>query len=67
MSEGPDSAPLLMTLLPGVEAPVECEANLVRYFNSIIMQVLGNETSIAASGYKDTASLKNSRPCGLPL
>jgi hypothetical protein len=33
MSEGPGSAPPLMALLVGVEAFVECEANLASYFN----------------------------------
>jgi hypothetical protein len=36
MSEGPDSAPPLMALLPGFEPPVEYEANLVGYFDSVI-------------------------------
>jgi hypothetical protein len=33
MSEGSDSAPLLMTVLLGAKALVECEANLVSYFD----------------------------------
>jgi hypothetical protein len=33
MSEGTDSAPLLMASLLGVRTPVECQANLVSYFN----------------------------------
>jgi hypothetical protein len=36
MSEGPDSVPPLMALLLGVEASVECEANLVNYFNHVV-------------------------------
>jgi hypothetical protein len=31
MSEGLDSTPPLMALLVGIEAPVECEANLLSY------------------------------------
>jgi hypothetical protein len=41
MSEGFESAPPLMALLPGVGAPVECEANLVSYFNPVITQIFG--------------------------
>jgi hypothetical protein len=33
MSEGPDSAPLLMASLVSVATPVEYEANLVSYFD----------------------------------
>jgi hypothetical protein len=62
MSEGPDIAPPLMALLLGDEAPVECEANLVSYFDPVVTYVLGNE----ALGYIGTASLKTSHPRGLP-
>jgi hypothetical protein len=56
-----------MALLPGVGAPVECRANLVSYFDPVIMQILGNEAFIAASGYIGVALLKTSHPCRLPL
>jgi hypothetical protein len=36
MSEGSNNVPLLMALLLGVEAPAECEANLVSYFKYVI-------------------------------
>jgi hypothetical protein len=36
MSEGPDSTPPLMASLVGVKVPVECEANIVSYFNPVI-------------------------------
>jgi hypothetical protein len=67
MSEGPKGVPLLMALLPGVEVPIECEANFVSYFDPIITQILWNEVFIAALGYIGVASLKTSHPCGLPL
>jgi hypothetical protein len=67
MGEGPESAPLLMALLPSVGAPIEYEANLVSYFGPVFTQMFGNEAFIAASGYIGTASLKASCPCGLPL
>jgi hypothetical protein len=33
MSEGSDSAPQLKDLMLGTDTPVECEANLVSYFD----------------------------------
>jgi hypothetical protein len=36
MSEGPESALQLMALVPGIEAPVGCEASLVSCFDPII-------------------------------
>jgi hypothetical protein len=67
MSVGPDSAPLLMALVLGVEAPVECKANIVSYFDPVITLVFGgNKAFIAASGYISIASLKTSCPRGLP-
>jgi hypothetical protein len=56
-----------MALLPGVGAPVECRANLVSYFDPVIMHILGNKAFIAALGYIGAALLKISHPCGLPL
>jgi hypothetical protein len=56
-----------MALLPGVEVPIEYEANFISYFDPMITQILGNEAFIAASGYIGAASLKTSHPCGLPL
>jgi hypothetical protein len=56
-----------MALLPGIEVPIECEANFVSYFDPMITQILGNEAFIAASGYIGATSLKTSHPCGLPL
>jgi hypothetical protein len=35
MSEGPDSVPPLMALVLDVEVPIECEANLVCYFDPV--------------------------------
>jgi hypothetical protein len=65
MSEGSESAPPLMALLPG--APIEYEANLVSYFDPVFTRMFGNKAFIAASGYIGTTSLKASLPCGLPL
>jgi hypothetical protein len=67
MSEGHKSTPSLMALLPGIETPIEYEANLVSHFNTVITYVLGNKVFIASLGYIVAASLKTSRPCGLPL
>jgi hypothetical protein len=58
MSEGSNNVPLLMALLLGVEAPAECEANLVSYFKYVITQVLENRAFIVVSGYIGAASLK---------
>jgi hypothetical protein len=58
--------PQLTALLSGVRAPVECKAKFVSYFNPVSHKFLGNEAFIAASGYIGAASLKTSRPCGLP-
>jgi hypothetical protein len=41
MGVGPDSAPLLMALVLGVEAAVECKANIVSYFDPVITLVFG--------------------------
>jgi hypothetical protein len=41
MTEGSTSAPTLMALLPGIKTRVEYEANLVSYFDSVIMYILG--------------------------
>jgi hypothetical protein len=67
MSEGSDSAHPLMASLLGTNTPIECEANLVSYFDPRLTYVLGNEAFIAALGYIGSASLKPSHPCGFPL
>jgi hypothetical protein len=48
MSEGSESAPPLMALVPGVRAPIEYKANLVSYFDPVITQIMGNLAFIAA-------------------
>jgi hypothetical protein len=67
MSEGLGSVSHLMALLFGIVTPVEYEANLVSYFDSVVTYVLGNEAFIAASRYIGSTSLKISCPCGIPL
>jgi hypothetical protein len=66
MSEGSDSAPLLMASLCSAWVLVEYEANLISDFDQVRC-FRGNEAFIAASGYMGSASLKTSRPRWLPL
>jgi hypothetical protein len=67
MSEGFDSAPLLMASLPNAHALVEYRAKLVSDFNPEFSHFWGNKAFIAASGYTCSASLKTSHPCGLSI
>jgi hypothetical protein len=67
MSEGSDSASLLMASLPSALALVEYKANLVSDFDPEFSHFWGNEAFIAASRYTSSVSLKTSHPCGLPL
>jgi hypothetical protein len=41
MSEGHESTPSFMALLLAVRVFVECEANLVSYFDPMITQIFG--------------------------
>jgi hypothetical protein len=44
-----------------------CEANLVSYFDPILISFQEIDAFITASGYIGSASLKTSHPRGLPL
>jgi hypothetical protein len=66
VSEGSDSAPLLMALLSSAWALVDYGANLVSDFDRV-HHFGGNEGFIAALGCIGSAKSKTSRPHGLPL
>jgi hypothetical protein len=56
-----------MAPLVCAKALVECQANLVSYFDLALSWFLGNEAFIDALEYIGFASLKTSHPYELPL
>jgi hypothetical protein len=67
MNKGPDSAPLFMAPHVCAKALVECQPNVLSYFDPSLTGILGKRRFINGSGYISSASLKTSHPCGLPL
>jgi hypothetical protein len=59
MSEGPERAPQLTALLPGVRAPVECEAKFVSYFDPVITQIFGERSFYCYFGVHRRRLIKN--------
>jgi hypothetical protein len=66
-NKGPDSAPLFMAPHVCAKALVECQPNVLSYFDPSLTGILGKRRFINGSGYISSASLKTSHPCGLPL
>jgi hypothetical protein len=58
--------PLLMATLLGARMSVECQANLVSYFD-LGSHSFGERSFYCHSGYKGSTSLKTSHPCRLHL
>jgi hypothetical protein len=67
MSDGSNSAPLLLTSQFSANTVVEYWANFVSDFDFVASCFGGTKLFIAASGYMGSTSLKISHPCRLPL
>jgi hypothetical protein len=57
INEGSKSTPLFVALLVCTKVLVECQANLVSYFDLAPLWFLGNEVFIDASGYVGSRTL----------